>query len=211
MSPSSIPLSFARKRIAFVRHSALRSALRFARAEEGITALEFAYVAPVLLLMVFAIFEFSFIMLVSNMMESATHISSRLGRTGYVNPDSTREETIIASIKQRAGSLINTELLSIETKVYSGIDKIGDAEPWNDINNNGIVDPGEFDDINGNGVRDTDMARAGYGDANDIVVYTVSYPWDIRTPFMREFVGDDNGKFTIRAKAVVKNEPYNEE
>lgn len=181
---------------------------RFLRAEEGLTALEFCFVAPILILMLFAVIEFSLVMLVSNMMESATNISSRLGKTGFTASGQSREETILASIRERAGPLIDPTLLTIGTKVYGRLSQIGQPEPWHDTNHNGSVDPGEYDDINGNGVYDTDMARAGYGGARDIVVYTVSYPWEIQTPIMRELIGDANGRFPITASAVVKNEPY---
>lgn len=178
------------------------------RDARGVTAIEFALVAPVLLLMLFAVIEFSLIMLTNNLMESATATSSRLGKTGFSASGQTREETILQSIADRAGSFINTNNLTITTRVYDQFDQIGDAEPWIDNNANLMPDPGEFVDVNGNGIYDTDMARVGYGDAEDIVVYTITYPWPIQTPIMRELVGDTNGNFTITTSAVVKNEPY---
>ena len=181
---------------------------RFLHANEGIAAVEFVFVAPVLILMLFAIIEFSLIMLVSNMMESATNMSSRLGKTGYAQAGLSREDTILASVRTRLGTLITPANLTVTTRVYSQLDDIGDAEPWTDTNHNGLAEIGEFDDINGNGVRDLDMVREGYGDADDIVVYTVSYPWSVQTPIMREFIGDAQGHIRISSKAVVKNEPY---
>lgn len=183
---------------------------RLWRAREGVTAIEFAVLAPVLLLLMFAILEFSLIMLVSNVMESATSITSRLGRTGFIEAGKSREQTILASIEKRAGTMLDAGKLSITAKHYEQFDQIGDAEPWTDTNGNGIADPGEYDDINGNGQYDSDMGLAGYGDAEDIVVYTVEYPWQIMTPIMREFLGDAQGIFPITAHAVVKNEPYDD-
>ncbi len=178
------------------------------RAQGGATAVEFAFIAPVLILLLFAIIEFSLIMLVNNLMESATANSSRLGKTGFSANSKTREETILDSVSTRVGSLINPAQLVLTTKVYAQFDQIGDAEPWNDTNSNNMPDAGEYDDINGNGTYDTDMARAGYGNAEDVVVYTITYPWSIQTPIMRELIGDTNGNFPITTTAVVKNEPY---
>lgn len=188
-------------------HCPLPVLARFARCPCGVTAIEFAVIAPVLILMLFGILEFALIMLVTNMMESATAISSRLGKTGYSAAGISREETILASIRERAGELIDPAQLVITSKFYEQFDQIGDAEPWNDSNHNGTPEPGEYTDINGNGHYDADMGLAGYGNADDIVVYTVRYPWGITTPIMRELIGRD-GVYTITTHAVVKNEPY---
>jgi hypothetical protein len=165
---------------------------------------------PVFLLLTFGIVEFGTIMLVANILENATSISSRLGKTGYTAGGQSREVTIRNSVIARAGNLIDPANLTISSKHYEQFDQIGEAEPWNDANHNGIAEAGEYNDINGNGERDADMGLAGYGDADDIVVYTVSYPWSIMTPVMREVIGNAQGKFPLTAHAVVKNEPYDD-
>ena len=77
-----------------------------------------------------------------------------------------------------------------------------------DTDHDGRYDTGEtYTDVNGNGHWDADMAAQGYGDANDIVVYTVTYPWKINTPMVSQFFSND-GELTLSASAVVKNEPY---
>lgn len=172
------------------------------------TAVEFAFIAPVLLILLFAIIEFSLVMLTNNLMESATSISSRLGKTGFAQSGQSREETILQSVRTRVGSLIDPAYLNVTTKVYSTFSQIGVPEPWTDKNGNGIPETGEYDDINGNGTYDTDIGRAGYGGAGDIVVYTVTYPWSIQTPLIRELIGDKEGNIMLSTKAVVKNEPY---
>ena len=169
--------------------------------------MEFAIIAPVLILLLMGITEFAFIMLASNVLESATAISSRLGSTGYTANGTSREDTIMQSIQQHAGELLDTSKVTIASKYYSQFDQINQPEPWTDTNHNGVPDPGEWVDVNGNGVYDTDMGTAGYGGANDIVVYTVSYPWTIMTPIMSSLIGT-NGVLTLTASAVVKNEPY---
>lgn len=183
---------------------------RFWRAREGVSAIEFAIIAPVLLLLIFGIIEFATIMLLANIMENATSISSRLGKTGYAAGGKSRTDTIRDSVIDRAGGLIDPAKLTITSKYYEQFDQIGDAEPWNDANHNGIAETGEYVDINGNGQYDADMGIAGFGDAEDIVVYTVRYPWNIMTPIMREIIGDAQGEFPITAHAVVKNEPYDD-
>lgn len=189
----------------------LRGIRRFATNESGVTAIEFAILSPVLMLLIFGILEFSAIMLVNNIMESATAITSRLGKTGYA--DSTdnlsRSDTILNSVKARTQGLVDPAHLSITAKSYAQFNEI-DPEPYIDANGNGQYDQGEsYTDINGNGHYDADMGTAGYGGAGDIVVYTVSYPWPVMTPLLRTIIGDANGDYIITARAVVKNEPYN--
>ena len=192
-----------------IPRTAYRPALfcRLRRCERGVTALEFALLAPVLLLILLGILEFALIMLVTNIMESATSISSRLGKTGFAEAGLSREQTIINAIGDRAGVLLDADQLVITSKYYEQFDQIGDAEPWNDSNHNGTPDAGEYSDINGNGQYDADMGLAGYGNADDIVVYRISYPWLLATPLLSTLVGQ-NGVFTITTHAVVKNEPY---
>lgn len=183
---------------------------RLWRAEDGVSAIEFAIIAPVLMLLMFGIVEFATIMLLANIMENATSISSRLGKTGYAASGKSREETIRDSVAERAGNLIDPSKLVITSRYYEQFDQIGDAEPWNDANTNGIPETGEYNDINGNGQWDSDMGLAGYGDAEDIVVYTIRYPWGVMTPIMREVIADGNGDFQLTAHAVVKNEPFDD-
>jgi Flp pilus assembly protein TadG len=181
---------------------------RLLRHEEGVSALEFAIVAPVFMLLLFGIIEFALIMMVYNVMEGATAISSRLGKTGYTATGITRQQTIINAITDRAGSLIDPQQLTVSTKFYKQFDQINDPEPYTDANGNGSYDAGEtYTDINGNSQWDADMGASGYGSAGDIVVYQVSYPWKLSVPLISSLVGT-NGVYTITTHAVVKNEPY---
>ena len=180
----------------------------FIKQQHGTTAIEFAVVAPVLLLLILGIIEFSLIMLTYHIMESATSSSARLGATGHVDTGISREDTIRNAITARAGNWIDPTKLTITSKSYSQFDQIHDPEPFTDTNHNGIHDPGEpYTDINGNGQWDADMGTAGYGGTGDVVVYAISYPWTILTPLAGPLIGT-NGTFTITTHAVVKNEPY---
>ncbi len=181
---------------------------KFREAESGVTAIEFAVVAPVMCILVMGIIEFAIIMMVYNVMEGATATSARTGKTGYVTGGETRQQTILDQITNRAGTLLNPLKLTVTTKYYKQYDQINDPEPYVDANHNGTYDAGEsYTDINGNGHWDADMGQSGYGSAGDIVVYTVSYPWAISTPLVSSFIGS-GGIFTITTHAVVKNEPY---
>jgi len=176
-----------------------------ARNVEGVTALEFAFVAPVLLLLMMGIVEFSLIMFTMAVMESATNNTARTGKTGYVAAGLTRQQEIINTVTARTGAFLDPHKIAITTLVYSNFDKIGQPEPCITVRCSTGAANIDYQDINGNNQWDADMGAAGLGNAGDVVVYTVSYPWPIFTPIIRAFLGST---YTIKARAVVKNEPY---
>lgn len=178
-----------------------------ARCQNGVTAIEFALIAPVFILLVMGIIEFSLIMFTSAVMESATNNTSRLGKTGYVPGAETREQEIIDTVAARTQGLLDPAKIAVSTTVYSNFNDVGQPEP--------CVSPAQppcggtpgvnFIDVNGNGQWDADMGAAGLGNPGDVVVYTVSYPWPIMTPVMRGILGNT---YLITARDVVRNEPY---
>ena len=180
---------------------------RFRGDERGSTLIEFAMITMALVMLLGGIVEFSMIMLAKNSMEAATNISSRLGKTGFTDDGLSREDTILAEVERRTGAIIDPELLEISSKAYDQFDQIGKPEPWNDANEDGFPDPGEYTDINGNGQYDEDMGVAGVGGSDDVVVYTVSYPWRVFTPLVGQFFGSDS-TVNLTASSVVKNEPF---
>ena len=174
---------------------------RYLGCQDGATAVEFGFIAPVLFLLVMGIVEAGLIMSAQNTLESATYLASRTGRTGFADTGKTQEETIMDTLKERASLFLNTDYVSIDalsvsTRTYAGFDDINEPEPFVDANANGVRDDGEnFTDINGNGVWDEDRGGSGYGSAGEIVIYTVTYPWPLFTPLVSQFIGTD-GIFT---------------
>ena len=186
---------------------------RYLGCQDGATAVEFAFISPILFLLVMGIVETGLILSAQNTLESATYIASRTGRTGFIETGKTQEETIMDTLKDRASLFLNTDYVTIDamtvdTKTYANLGEIGEPEPFVDANGNGVRDSGEaFTDINGNGQWDEDRGGAGYGGADEIVVYTVTYPWPLFTPLVSQFIGT-GGIFTLSSRAVVKNEPF---
>ena len=176
-------------------------------------AVEFAVISPVLFLLIMGLVEVGLILSAQNILESATYLASRAGRTGYVADSRTQEETIRDTLEERASILFDSERLSVSSlnmtnSAYSNYSEIGQPEPWVDANGNGEWDYGEnFTDVNGNGSWDDDQGQGGAGSSGQVVVYTVTYPWRLFTPLMGHVLGQD-GIVNLTARAVVKNEPY---
>lgn len=177
----------------------------FIRNSDGVTAIEFALITPVFMLLLFGIIEFALVMYVSSVMEGAVAYSSRYGKTGYTAAGSSRQAQITSAISSRSAGLLDPSKITVITKVYPSFNSISQEEPYIDTNHNGTRDSGEtYTDVNGNGQWDS-SGVSGLGNANDIVVYTVYYPWVINTPIIGKFLGNT---IYISSRTVVKNEPY---
>ncbi|MGE3770938.1 MAG: TadE/TadG family type IV pilus assembly protein [Bdellovibrionales bacterium] len=180
------------------------------RDDRGVTAVEFAIIAPVLFTMMIGILELSLLFFTQHVVENASFNVSRLSKTGYVEEGLTQEQTIKKLMAERTLGLLDDEKIEIESMAYSGYDVISDPEPFVDANGNGVRDDGEnYTDVNQNGAYDDDQGAVGAGAAGEVVVYTIKYPWHMMTPLLSEFIGDD-GAYMIKARVVVKNEPYDD-
>ena len=173
----------------------------------AVTALEFALVAPIVLLMIFATIEISWFMLSSVILESAVREAGRAGITGYTPEGMTRNEYIEQQIDDHV-VLMDKSKINFETTVYETFADINQPEPFTDTNANTVYDIGEpYTDANGNGQWDADMGVAGIGGSGAIVVYRVTYPWQMMTPIVAQFF-PNNGEFDITSGMVVRNEPF---
>ncbi len=178
---------------------------------QGASAVEFALVAPTLVLLLLGILEFSLLMAAEVTLSNAVAEVARFGITGQTGTDKTREELIREQVDQAAEGLFDSSLLEFETLVYPDFSSVGRPEPFNDENGNGVRDPGEsYEDLNGNGQWDADMGVPGAGGPDDIVLYRVRYPWRLMIPVFRPFFPPD-GEVEIEASLAVRNEPFPEE
>ena len=153
------------------------------RARRGITALEMALIAPVFFTMLMGVVEVSLVMLAQHLLENATFNASRLAKTGYVTTGKTQMATVMAALDGELGSLaplIDVTKLSMTSTAYGNLSQINQP---------------------GQGV-------AGLGAAQQVVVYTVSYPWKFFTPMIGQIMGDANNMLTLTSRIVVRNEPY---
>ncbi len=181
---------------------------RFGHNNSGTTAVEFAFVLPVILLFIFGILEFSMVFMAANVLENAAHTGTRTGKTGYVDANISREQTIRNSINSRLTGFLDPAKITIVTRVYKAFGDIGHAEPYIDLDHNNQYDIGEsYTDVNANGQWDTDMGTTGLGVAGEIVVYEISYPWQVMTPFISQML-TNNGLINLTSHIVVRNEPY---
>jgi Flp pilus assembly pilin Flp len=180
---------------------------RLWRDDAGTTAIEFALIALAVVYLLVGIIEFAMAVTVGNSLEAATNLSSRLGKTGYVDEEAqlTQEQTIMDEVERRVGPMIDMEKLVVTHEVYNDFTSLSNPDVLADQNADGDTDdPGEWTDVDGDGFKD---GADGVGGSGNVVVYRITYPWEVMTPLIAQFVSDD-GTINLTAYSVVKNEPY---
>ena len=187
----------------------IRQAKRAGRDDGGASIVEFALVAPTLVLFVIGVIEVAMILFVNTLLEGSVREAARYGITGYVMQGFDRSEIIRNIVSQNTIGLVDMDRLELETITYPSFSAIGKPEPFTDTNGNGTRDGGEaYNDVNGNGQWDAQMGVADAGGPGDIVVYTITYDWPLLTTFLGDLLGR-NGLIKLRASYAVRNEPWN--
>lgn len=153
------------------------------RLRRGVTAVEFALLAPIFFLFLLGVVELSLMLLTQHLMENTVFNASRLAKTGYVAEGQTQLDTVIQEVTNELGSL--SPLIDV-SKAHFTYDSYGDLTLLNQ----------------------PDQAVPSLGSAQEVVVFTLSYPWTIFTPVIGNLMGDVNRTITLTSQIVVRNEPY---
>jgi Flp pilus assembly protein TadG len=158
------------------------------RQRRAATAVEMALLTPVFFMMLIGITEICLVLTAQQLLESAAFTASRLAKTGYVAGGSTQTQTVSQVVMNELssfGSMFDTSKIVTTATAYSDFGAVGQ---------------------NGQGV-------SGYGAAQQIVVYTITYPWTLFTPMLGNIIGTWNTGtnswvVNLSSRIVVRNEPY---
>lgn len=180
---------------------------RMLRDTAGAVLVEFALVAPVLLLMLLATFEVGHGLYTQAQLQGAVQAAARSstleGAAGHAGTIDERVAQAVAEIRPEA-------TIDFGRRSYASFSRVGQAEDFVDVNGDGLCNDGEqFEDANGNGVWDEDRGRTGFGGARDVVVYTVTITYP-RTFGMAQMFGFTR-EVTVVATTVLRNQPYDEQ
>jgi Flp pilus assembly pilin Flp len=179
------------------------------RDDRGLAAVEFAMIAPVMIMMICGFMEYAHVSSARTTLESAT---MRAARAVVASDCPSKRQAIMMNIIEGSMKRVpsaNGGQVEVITKSYS--DKFGDvgeSEPFPDPNGNGKWDIGEpYTDINANNQYDLDMGKVGsIGGVGQVVSYTARYQVSSLFEFIsKRFNGTD--KYMIEASTVVRNEP----
>lgn len=170
-----------------------RAIARFARAREGVTAIEFAMIAPIFFALLLGIFETAFAMLSSQLVETATVDASRLILTGQAQTQGMTKDTFKAAVCK-----ILPPFMDCSGKVYVDVQTLT-----------------TYDDLET--PPDDDLDPSGFkfitGGPDDIVMVRIYYKWTGLIPsVMKNFglnLGNQSDGSTLEtATMVFRNEPY---
>jgi Flp pilus assembly pilin Flp len=186
-----------------------RVLLRLARAERALAAVEFALIAPLLVLLLCGFMEYAHVSSARTRLEGATMRAARA--VAATDCPARREEIMRTTVTAGMTDIPspNGGQVEITTRSYSErFGDVGQPEPFADANGNGRWDTGEaYTDVNGNGQYDSDMGTAGsIGGAGEVVSYSARYRVATLFGFLSQWLGQRNF-YDIEASTVIRNEP----
>jgi Flp pilus assembly protein TadG len=177
---------------------------RLRRDDRGTAITEFALTAPLFLLILMGIFDYSWQMYGKQVLSGAV---AKAARAATLESSSGSQTTLDAAVRKQVKRVFKDANVTFKRQSYDSYDEIGDPENYTDSNKNGRYDTGEcFQDVNGNGSWDSDRGKTGNGGAEDVVVYTASMKITRVLPVWR-MLGQPQ-ESTIQASTVLRNQPY---
>jgi Flp pilus assembly protein TadG len=169
----------------------LRQRLRKGRIS-GSAALEFAFIAPVFFLMLFALMEIGIIFFAQSTLQRATNDVARLVRTGQVQNGAMTQ----SQIHDRVCADI-TPLIPCDSNLRI------DVESFSNFGGEGFSAP-----VNSSGNFNADNAYSP-GASCDVVLVRVYYAWTVFTPVLTPFLTNMSGsKHLLYAADSFRNEPF---
>jgi Flp pilus assembly protein TadG len=147
-------------------------ARRIRRRDDGVTAVEFAMVAPVFLFLVFAILETSLMYVVATVMQGEVALTKRIIRTGQLQQEDDAITAFCETLCENLNNVLNCDNVIIDVRTFDDF---------------GEIDLDDFVDDEGNASGN----QFTPGSAGEIVVVRVAYLYNIVTPYLDEFLPTD--------------------
>ena len=127
----------------------LRSPARLIRNQSGASAVEFALVVPVLMTMLFGLFDLGHNMYTAQMLQGAIQ---KAARDSTIEGAATTSAQLDGFVTKAVRAIAPGATLTFNRKSYSSFTSVSRPEDYNDQNTNGTCDNGEaFEDANKNG------------------------------------------------------------
>jgi Flp pilus assembly pilin Flp len=177
---------------------------RFLGEERGTALIEFALTAPVFLLVLMGIFDFSMQLYAKSVLSGAVN---RAARDSALEGNNLSQTALDAVVTDKVRSVFRDATMTYTRKAYDNFSGVGKPEPLVDSNGNGIRDPGEcFTDLNGNTGWDLDRGTTGQGTGDEVVLYTANMQLTRLFPAWK-MLGQPQ-VVTLKASTVLRNQPF---
>lgn len=161
-------------------------------ARSGSAAVEFAFIAPVFFLLMFAIMEVGIIYFAQSTLQHSAEDVARLVRTGQVQSGGITQAAIRARVCSDIAPLIPCDSnLNVDVESFSNFGSVAFSPPL-DAN-------GNLNGLNGFQV----------GTACNVVLVRLFYAWTVFTPVLTPFlVNMSNSKHLLYSASAFRNEPF---
>lgn len=183
----------------------IRSHPTLLRDQRGVTIIEFALIAPVLLLMLMGLLDLGYNMYTTEMLQGAIQNAAR---NSSIEGATGKEAALDSIVTTAVRAVAPSATLTFNRRAYNSFTDAGRPEDYTDVDSDGTCNRGEpFEDANGNGSWDLDRGQAGFGGARDAILYTVTVNYLRPFPVVA-FIPGQTKDFTLSARTVLRNQPY---
>jgi len=177
---------------------------------QGATLVEFAFVAPVLILLVMGTLDVGHSLYTRSVLEGEIQKAARkstMEAASLVEQQAAIDANVTDTVRNIAGA---DAVLSFERKAYESYKASRvKAEEFVDSNGNGECDAGEsYEDSNGDGNWSEDAGISGQGNARNVQQYTVTVRYDRKFP-TSALLGWVDGE-TLIVRTMLRNQPFND-
>nr|WP_276046705.1 MULTISPECIES: TadE family protein [unclassified Sphingomonas] len=174
------------------------------RENRGVTIVEFAIVAPCLMLIMMGLLSLGLRAYIGIQLQGALEQAARQVTVGTT----TTTAMVTASVKAQVNRIMPRASVTVVPTSYYDFAHVGKPEPiTTDTAPLGTYNTGDcFQDLNGNGTWDADAGSSGTGGSDDIVYYTATLTYADPLPVKR-LLGFP-ATTTVSGTTMMKNQPY---
>lgn len=181
---------------------------RLRRDQRGVSIIEFALLAPTLMVMLFGLMDLAYSMYTSQMLQGSIQTAARQATIEGAASNSAGIDGLVTTAVR---TLSPNATLTFSRTSYSSFTEVGRPEDYTDLNTNGTCDADEpFEDANGNGNWDLDPGQAGFGGARDAVLYRVDVSYPRLFPIYA-FIPGQSSTNSLSVSTVLRNQPYGQQ
>ena len=171
-----------------------RDASRFGIAQQGVTAVEFALLAPVFFAVLLAIFQMAIFLFAQANLQAAASEGGRLFMTGQAQSSSMTQATLLNQLCPMIQALFNCNNVMINVQSYSSFSSASATPPTLNYNAQGQV---------------TNTWSYSPGAPGQVMVVQLVYQWPIiGGPLGRLLPNNANGSAEMMGVAAFRVEPY---
>lgn len=184
---------------------------RLVRDRRGVALVEFALVAPVLMLFLVGAFDIAHTLYMQAVLRG---IVQKTGRDSALEDagSAARQAQIDAVVAGQVHALYNTAAVTFTRRSFTTYAQAAAKVPetYKDTNGNLTCDAGEpYVDSNNNSSWDPDGGTGGQGGAKDRVIYTVTATYPALLPLFK-FAGSSSTR-TVAATTILQNQPFSDQ